>query len=292
VSLYGRLGLSKTATDDDVRKAFRRLSQQYHPDKPGGSEALFKQISEAYQTLGDKDRRALYDEFGDESLSVRFNATAARAAKAARERPFGGFPTGGQGDVADLLKDMFGKTHKPFHAGARVSGYGPIRQVYATEQTIDFASAIQGCHLRVTDNVLFWEVDIPPGTSDGESFRFQHMSSRTGDLILTVHVTPHPCFHRYGDNLSVDVNVTVGELYHGAQVPVPSPRGGGVLTIAPRTPSGTVMRVAGHGVGRNGVYGDLFVRWVPVVPMADGLASAVDELSRHTEAGIRDNLRL
>ena len=301
MDLYARLGLSNKATQEDIKKAFRKLAQTYHPDKTGRpDDPVFKEINQAYQVLSDEKKRSLYDEFGEPSMALNFNAAHARANKAAAENLKTDFWPPPTEDFDDLLGSLFKTKGKRRTVGVGVSGFGPSGfgtvNLYESEQTIDFASAIRGCDMRVTSGHLAWNVNVPPGISDGEQVRVQHASGRDGDLLLTIRVSPHQFFRRFGNDLSVDVNVTVGELYHGGQVNVPSPRGGGTLAIQPKTQSGVVVRVTGHGVGKitqSGMrYGDLYVRWIAVIPLdnSEETARAVSELSSKTP-GVREGLR-
>jgi curved DNA-binding protein len=292
--LYSVLGVEKTASQQDIKKAYRKLAAKLHPDKNPGkaNEQRFKQITQAYEVLGDDGKRALYDEFGEVSLRPGFDAERARAMKG-----FGGgggsfdfgdfFGGGGQsGGLGDMLGDLFGRTRG--RGAPRGRGYD-----VASSVALDFVDAIRGTTLKLAPSGggEAVTVRIPPGAQDGSKVRVRGKGGAgrgggaPGDLVLTLEVKPHKFFSRVGDDLYLDLPLTIGEAYHGAQVPVPTPHGEVKLRVPARTQSGQKMRLRGKGVHRKDHEpGDLYVRFQVIYPDADGEAvtEAIDELAKVT----------
>lgn len=288
--LYAVLGVARDADDDAIKKAFRKLAMKYHPDKAPGkaNEARFKEVNQAHEVLADKEKRALYDEFGEDSLSQNFDAERARVIRQYGGRGRGpgrggaaggaGFDPqdifgGGGGDFNDILGDLFARQRG---GGGRV-GRQPMKgQDIESSVTIDFASAVKGTQLELLRGEEKVAVRIPAGADEGSRLRIPGQGSPgrgggpNGDLVLVVHVTPHERFEREGDDLHLDVPVTLGEAYLGAKIKVPTPDGEVTLKVPPRTQSGKVTRLRGKGVARKGKEpGDLYVRFIVHVPTGD-----------------------
>jgi curved DNA-binding protein len=286
--LYTVLGVAKDADEDAIKKAFRKLAMQYHPDKNPGktAEAKFKEINQANEVLSDKQKRALYDEFGEESLHQGFDAERARyvrqyGGRGPRQSAGGGpgfnvqdiFGSGGQGGMGDLfgnLGDMFGG-----RAGqGRVGRKG---QDAEAEVTIDFVSAIKGTTIETRGDASEAKtIRIPAGASEGSRIRVAGQGgpgmgqAPPGDLIITIHVMPHPSFQRDGDDLKLDVPISVREAFLGGKIRVPTPDGDVTLKIPARAQSGQQVRLKGKGVARKGKEpGDLYVRFLIQIPTGD-----------------------
>jgi curved DNA-binding protein len=311
--LYSVLGVARDADEDAIKKAFRKLAMKYHPDKNPGkaNEAKFKEINQAHEVLSDKKKRALYDEFGEESLSQNFDPERARlirqygarraAGGGAGPRGQGGFPGGfdvqdmfgGRGggqsaDISDILGDLFGRTRGG--GGGGVEGMRQRKgQDVESAVTIDFASAVNGTTLELQrqDGGPSVQVRIPPGADEGSRVRIAGQGAQgfggapPGDLILHIHVTPHPLFKREGDDLHLEVPITIGEAYKGAKVRVPTPSGEVTLKVPPHTQSGHVMRLRGKGVTKKGKdAGDLYVKFLVQIPTSADpeIAKAIDAI--------------
>jgi curved DNA-binding protein len=310
---YDVLGVSKTASLDEIKRTYRKLAAQLHPDRNPGKadvEARFKEVNRAYQVLSDAKQKALYDEFGEEGLREGFDPDQARAFRRYREqgggRGGGGIPAdifgGGGGeyvDLNDLMGNVFGRRGSPFGGGAR----GPRRGAdLESAITIDFASAVRGTTLRMQPRGPEAEpitVRIPPGADDGGRVRIAGQGAPgsaggpPGDLILTVHVTPHPRFRREGDDLHLDLPVTPGEAFRGAKVKVPTPEGAVLVKLPARSQSGQAVRVRGKGVGRkNKPPGDLYVHLLVQLPTEDGAEGPIDELDRLIRGDVREGIAL
>lgn len=291
--LYRDLGVARGATQDEIKKAYRKLAAQFHPDRNPdnkGAEERFKAVNRAHQVLGDAQKRALYDEFGDVALREGFDVESARAYS--RRSPFGGGNgRGGSGfSFEDILGngnigDLFGEM---FRGGA---GRAPRRSSkgmdLTSEVTVDLLSAIRGTQVLVsvhgTDGV---QVRIPPGAGDGDKVRVAghgmpgQLGGAHGDLLLTVRVQPHPYFKRDGLDLELDVPLTPSEAFDGAKVNVPTPDGEVQLRVPKNTQSGQVTRLRGKGVQRKDKVGDLYVRFLVKLPAtpSKSVAKAIAEL--------------
>lgn len=302
--LYKDLGVARGASQEEIKRAYRKLAAQFHPDRnPGnkGAEERFKAVNRAHQVLGDASKRALYDEFGDVALREGFDAEAARAYARARS-PFagrGGFSfediLGGNGGIGDIFGDMF-------RGGAR-GARRPIKGADITnEVTVDLLSAIRGTQILVDANGSGGiQVRIPPGAGDGDKVRVAghgmpgQMGGPSGDLLITVRVKPHPCFERDGLDLKLDLPLTPREAFEGGKVQVPTPDGEVTLKVPKGTQSGQVTRLRGKGVQRKDKVGDLYVRFLVRLPQAPSkaVAKAIAELDEALakEAPVRAAIR-
>ncbi len=286
--LYSVLGVTRTASGQEVKKAYRKLASKLHPDKNPGkaNDKRFKEVTGAYEVLGDDKKRALYDEFGDISLQSGFDPRRARGA-----RNFGGFGGGGQnvnfdlGDIfgggggggggfGDMLGDMFRRS-----GGAGGRPRAQAGQDVASTINISFADAVVGSTLKLAraDGGEPIQVRIPPGAENQSRVRVPgkgspgHMGGPAGDLLLTLRVEAHPHFTRDGDDLHIELPIGLGEAYHGAQIKVPTPHGDVKLTVPNGVQSGRKLRLRGKGVRRkNGRTGDLYVRLLVMVSTDEG----------------------
>jgi curved DNA-binding protein len=290
--LYGVLGVPKTADHDTLKKAYRKLAKELHPDKnPGNKKAedRFKTVNHAFDVLSDAKKRALYDEFGEEGLREGFDADRVRTYKqwsvqqgargrggvggsgGVRIEDLFGNQTGGEGGpggIGDLFGDLFNRG-----GGRRPRGPTPGHDLESSV-TIDFASAIRGATLELRPQGVGSPVTvrIPQGAAEGSRVRIpghgapSQSGGPSGDLLLTVHVEPHPFFRREEDDLHLDLPITVAEAYKGAKVQVETFGGPVTLKVAPGTQSGGVVRLKAKGVTRKGKTGDLYVHFMVQVP--------------------------
>jgi curved DNA-binding protein len=313
--LYGVLGVSKGADAEEIKKAYRKLASQLHPDKnPGRAdiESRFKEVNHAYQVLSDAGKRALYDEFGEDGLREGFNAEQARAYRRYQQggggagggggrgvpddffSHFGGAGGGDAGGVGDLFSEIFSRPRGP--RGARRGSD------LESEVTIDFASAIRGTTLDLKPRGASGEgvsVRIPAGAADGDKVRIGGQGAPgagggpPGDLLLVLHVQPHAYFRREGDDLHLDLPVTPLEAYEGSKVRVPTPEGAVMLKLPARSQSGQAIRVKGRGVTRKGhTPGDLYAHLAVQLPTSDAAADIVKELEKLIEGDVRAGIDL
>jgi curved DNA-binding protein len=300
--LYAVLGVPKDATADTLKKAYRKLAGQLHPDKNPGNdsaEARFKKVNHAYEVLGDAKKRKLYDEFGEEGLREGFDAERVRTYRSwAGSQPQGGNAGrrydaqsvdpedifgGGAGGFGDLFGDLVGRARR---------SRGPVKGPdLESEITIDFASAVRGATLELQPQGQAKKavtVRIPAGATEGSRVRIPGQGAPSsnggarGDLVLTVHVTPHAHFRREGDDLHLDLPITIAEAYYGAKVPVPTAEAAVTMKVPAGAQSGQTVRLRGKGVTRKGrTPGDLYVHFLVQIPKERGaeLDKVIDQIA-------------
>ncbi len=292
-SLYDVLGVSKDATPDAIRAAYRKLARKHHPDvNPGNQQAedKFKQISAAYDVLGDAKKRAAYDEFGEASLQGGFDPEKAREYakwQDTRQRRAEHFE---QGPVEFDFSDLFGRARGP------VRGHDLAAQI-----EIDLRQAIDGAEFTADiPGQGPVRVRIPPGADTGSTLRVPGKGAPgarggpPGDLVLEVEVRPHPQLRREGLDLYLTLPVTLDEAYNGSTVEVPTFEGPISLKIPPRSQNGAKLRVRGRGVPRKTEKGDLYVALDVRMPdrADDQLADALRAASSAYSAPVRAELKL
>ncbi|WP_171046804.1 DnaJ C-terminal domain-containing protein [Pseudarthrobacter sp. NamE5] len=279
---YKILGLAKDASDADIKKAYRKLARQHHPDTNAGNAAAekkFKDISEAYSVLSDPDERQQYDAIRAMGGGARFAPGGAGAGNGGFEDLFGGLFTGNTGRHAGGFNPSAGGIPPEF-ADLFGSGFGqtgyqrtPQKGADRTASTsISFAGSIRGTTIGLREpsgEVI--DVRVPAGIKDGQKVRVrgkgQPGAAGNGDLVVTVSVQPHPFYTRDGDNLRIHVPVTFPEAALGADVEVPTIDGERVRVRVPAgTPSGRTLRVKGKGVKTSKGTGDLLVTIDVAVP--------------------------
>ncbi len=303
--LYALIGVSRQASAEELKKAYRKLARETHPDvNPGNKKAeeRFKEISHAYDVLSDPDKRKRYDEFGMAGLSEGFDSEQARAYQrwSHRARRGPGAPSPESIDLEDLLGGIggFGGLGDLFGAGAG-TGRGPRGPATGgdTEADIevDFLDAARGGEMRLEipgrGSVT---VKIPAGSEDGSRIRLRGQGRPgaqgrpPGNLTLNLRVRPHPFFRRNGADLELDLPVSVSELVLGAEVEVPTPDGPVRMRIPKRAQNGQKLRVRGKGAAQRAnplERGDLYVILQAQLPPAadEGDAARLEELARALE---------
>jgi molecular chaperone DnaJ len=271
---YKVLGVSKDASEAELKKVYRKLAREYHPDSNQGNakaEAKFKEISEAYSVLSDKEQRAEYDQIRAMGSGARFSAGGPQGGF---EDAFSGFGRGGQqytfqqgGGFEDIFGGMFGGGGRFGQSSGGYRGFGGPQkgQDIVSSVTIDFFEAFHGDTMSLqTSEGRTVKVKIPAGVADGQKIRLRGKGypspdgGEAGDIVLTVKVKKHPVFERDGLNVKVNVPVTFTEAALGATIEVPTPEGETVkLKVAPGTPSGRSLRVKGRGIKTAKSTGDL-----------------------------------
>jgi curved DNA-binding protein len=316
--LYEILGVPRSATAKDVRSAYRNLARKYHPDRNPGDKAAeerFKDASYASEVLLNQEKRKLYDEFGEIGLREGFKPDAYReyqrySQPGAGGGPGGGGGFGGIGGLEDLfehlggrrggggwsgsLEDLFGGAAEAPRAGRGGRARARPREV-VSDLTISFTDAVRGAEREL---VFQFEggpphtikARIPAGVRDGGRIRLRGQVPNGGDLILNVHVQPHPFFRREGNDLLLDLPITVGEAYHGGRVPVPTPEGEVMLRIPAKVRAGSKLRLRGRGVRMGSEVGDLIAEIKIVLPDSEAIAPAVDSIEREYAEPVRKDL--
>lgn len=289
---YELLGVKKTASDAEIKKAYRDLAKKYHPDKNKGNkeaESRFKEISEAYAVLSDAEKRSQYDRLGAEAFGpgganpfAGFDFSqfmgGGGGAGGARGRRGGRQQRSSPIDFTDIFGDLFG-------GGGGGGGFEPPPQQDAqAETTIDFRDAIQGTTLSLSLNGEPIRVKVPEGIRDGQKIRVPRKGAQ--GVQITIHVRPHPLFERRGDDIYVDLPITIGEAIRGADVDAPTIHGPIRMRIPAGTQSGRTMRLTGKGVKKKDGVGDHYCRIQVVIP-----PSAPDDAVDAIERGYAENPR-
>jgi curved DNA-binding protein len=313
---YEVLGVGRSASDEEIRRAHRKLAKQYHPDRnrnDKSAEARFREVQEAYEILSDKDKRAIYDKFGhsDGPGTWQRGPTGQRvyhyAGDTGQSVDFGNleeifeFFSGGRGGqrggsgFEDLFNGFSGFGGRQTRTARRpVSADGQDAE-QAVELT--FEQAIHGTQVELqllkTDGAARSRetitVKIPPGVDDGQRIRVRGKgqsgtgSGRSGDLYIVCRVRPHPYFRREGANIVLDVPISITEAALGTRIDLPTIDGISTVTIPPGTASGTKLRLKGKGVrtSRDSGRGDQFVliRIVPPKSLTSEEKRLLEQLS-------------
>lgn len=270
---YKLLGVAKSASEADIRKAYRALAKKYHPDVNPGDEAVankFKEITAAYTLLTDKNLRAQYD---SGQVDASGQAQNPFGGGFNRGGGFGGFggqggaTAGGYDDMTDLFSSLFGMNMGTQTGGPRRQGYGQRVQPKAGGDiryrlTLGFLEALKGGKKRITGmGGKGVNITIPKGVVDGAVLRLRgkghpgQNGGRAGDAKVEITVKPHKYFSREGENLRLVLPISLAEAVSGAKVTIPMPDGAISLNIPAGTNSGKTLRLKGKGVGG----GDLLV---------------------------------
>ena len=298
---YKTLGVSKTASREEIQKAYRRLARKYHPDfnqnDPKGAKEKFQKVQEAFDILGNPEKRKVYDQFG-----VSPDQMGSGGGQGPFQWSFGGGSPGRkthfQFDNLDDIMQMFGGglgSASPEEIFA--TGY-PSRHGRNIEQTptIPFTLAITGGKLDILVVGQTVSVTIPAGIADGKKIRLPGLGEpashggKAGNLLITIHVEEHPCFSRKGNNLYADVPISLKEAVFGTKIIIPSPKGNVTLTVPAGASSVMKLRIRNCGVGGTG---DLFAKLLVVLPKnwLDADKALLEKLQTEPEEPIRSKLR-
>jgi curved DNA-binding protein len=267
---YEVLGVPRDASEEDIRRSYRRLARENHPDvnSSPGAEDRFKEISQAYEVLRDREKRRQYDRLG---------ANWRAGAQAADEGGFEGFPGGGFRDVrveygsgnadfGDIFERFFSRGGPGERGG--FGGFGGFAtrgsdQEAAIELSLEEAAAGGRRRISLGDGREY-EVEIPPGARDGQRIRLAGEGDRgadgggAGDLYLRIRVRPHPVFRVDGSDLHVTLPVAPWEAALGASVQVPTLQGKARVRVPPGSSCGRKLRLRGEGLPARGGKGDLY----------------------------------
>lgn len=320
--LYKVLGVARDADEKTIKKAYRQIARDNHPDlnpDDDSAEERFKMASQAFEVLGDAEKRKIYDEFGLAGLREGFDPDqarqyqqwsqgGARGAGGARGRAPGGgqrfYWSGGQDpEFQDIFGSVFGG-RSPFDTSeySDFGGFytGPLKgQDLEAALTLDFMTAVRGGELELRVSSKNIKVRIPAGADEGDKLRLKGKGgpapqgapngSRPGDLLLTIHVKPHELLERQGLDLYLDVPVTISEAVLGAKVGVPTPHGEFTVTVPAGVHSGAKLRLKGKGVHRGKKEGDFYA--VIQIHTPEVVTDEVREAAEALDAGYPDDIR-
>jgi len=290
---YKTLGLKKDASPEEIKRAYRKLARQHHPDvnKSADADRRFREVNEANEVLSDPEKRTRYDQLGPDWERVSQRRPSGSNGGGGfqwvytgqpGENPFGGDASG----FSDFFRTVFGDVGgERFGAGTTAPPRGRSRAragadaEYEVEVTLPeaYRGTERQLELRIeTGKTRTLEVKIPAGVQDGQRIRLAGQGGPgagggpSGDLYLRVRVAPHPFFTRDGDDLRADLPVSLHEALLGAEVTVPTLKGRVSLRIPPETQNGRTIRLAGQGMprakARGGGSGDLYVTVKVVLP--------------------------
>ncbi|MDE1158219.1 MAG: DnaJ C-terminal domain-containing protein [Neorhizobium sp.] len=316
---YDILGVKPDASAKDIRSAFRKLAKTHHPDlNPGDKKAedAFKEISLAHEILGDEDKRALFDRGlidingVERAPHVDWETAGADGTDRFRSSGFSGFSAGGgMDDFEDIFASFMSRRGGTGHGPQGFGGFRPgdfqsgdlnaKGNDLRFTMEVDFLDAVNGTTATVTlpDGAAL-EVKIPAGTRDGQVLRLRGKGSSglgkgtRGDAYIAIGIRPHPLFAQDGDDIRIDLPISLKEAVLGGKVKVPTPTGSVQMTLKPNSNTGTVLRLKGKGLskrdGGNGnvggdiggdIRGDLFVTLKIVLPQEPD-ADLADFVSR------------
>ena len=285
---YQILGISRTATADEIRKAYRRLAKKNHPDlHPGdkAAEARFKEIASAYGIVGDETKRALFDSGKIDGSGAEQHQQPKRESYRQHAEAQSGFKYdrhwSGPGHEDDVFAELFGR-----RAGAKARGLD-VNYTFAVE----FIEAINGAKKRVVmaDGKTL-DITIPAGLKDGQTLRLRGQGhpgiggAEPGDVMVEIHVKPHPLFRREGNDIHSSLPVTLGEALGGAKVLVETVTGTVNLAVPRGSNTGTTLRLRGKGVASKSGAGDHFVELLVILPEQPDeelIRSVVDWEAKH-----------
>lgn len=280
---YSVLGVAPSASDADIRAAFRALAKKHHPDRnkgDKGSEEKFKEVSAAFDIVGDADRRRKFDagEIDEQGRERGAGGGFRYGPGAAAGAGPGGFQSGYAGgfankgdfdDLGDIFADLFGRGRT---AGAQAGAMRGRDMKYGLE--IDFLDAARGGAKRVTmPDGRQLDVTIPAGVETGQTLRLRGQGEAgvaggpQGDVLVEISVKAHPVFEREGDDIHIEAPVTLSEAVLGGKITAPTIAGDVSISIPKNSSSGAVLRLKGRGVAREGKPpGDQYVKLKIVLP--------------------------
>ena len=271
---YAALGVSRSATADEIRRAYRALAKELHPDvRPGDKQAeeRFKRATAAFNLLSDPTTKGRYDRNeidADGNERAAFHSRGPR--QGARAHAGAGAGAGGAGDAFDL-GDIFSDLFGPGFGSGAGRGYGRMRgRDVRFTLDVDFLDAINGARRRISlAEGRTIDVAIPAGVESGQVLRLKGQGSPgvqggpAGDAQVELHVKPHAFFRREGQDIHMDLNISLVEAVEGGKVQAPTPTGNVTLTVPAGSNTGKVLRLKGKGVAGQG---DQFVRMQVVLP--------------------------
>lgn len=274
---YQTLGVAKNATADDIKKAYRLLAKELHPDNVGGDEERFKQVSSAYALLSDTVKRAKFDrgeiDADGNDKAAAYERRGYKSYASSNKRSGAG---GGDGfNADDFISEFFGRKRKAAGGGSTTGGPKARGTDIAYSVSVSFLEAAQGAKRRINlSNGKSLDVAIPPGTEDQQKLRLKGQGlpgmggGEDGDAIVEVLVENHPYFRRDDGDIHLELPVTLPEAVLGGSIKVPTVTGAVSLKVPPGSNTGAVLRLRGKGVvsQRDGKTGDQYVKLKVMLP--------------------------
>jgi curved DNA-binding protein len=269
---YEVLGVSRTASGDEIHKAYKKLARQHHPDRNPGdkqAEARFKEIQNAYETLNDAEKRKTYDQFGHDGPSFGGSGPG----PGGFNFNFGGGPGGAQIDP-EMAEELFSRFGNLFGGGMPGAGpktksrtrgrsRAPESANVEVEANVPFMTAALGGMIQLAVGSSTIEVKVPAGIDSGKKLRVGNAGPNGEDILVKILVQDHPYYRREGNNLLLDVPISISEAILGGKVEVPTLEGKRIdLKIKPGTSSGQKARIPNFGIKG----GDLYLVFKIMVP--------------------------
>ena len=289
---YKELGVSRGASADEIKKAFRKLAKELHPDKnPGNREAdeRFKRVTAAFDLLGDAEKRAKFDRGEiDADGREQFRGFGGGAKAGPGGNPFGqgGAQRGGFENID--LDELFGGMFGGARAGGPRGGFSSRGQDVKATLEISLEDSIAGATRRIQfSDGRTLDVTIPKGAAASQVIRLRGQGapgasgrSEAGDALITLKIARHPVFQRDGADLTMDLPVSLPDAVLGGKVPVRTPEGTVSMTIPPGSNSGKILRLKGRGAFVGGKRGDLLAKLLILLPdeAHDGLTKLAQEM--------------
>lgn len=299
--LYDILGVSRSASDAEIKSAYRKLAKELHPDTNPGNQKIeerFKEVSAAYHILGDPKQRKLYDSgaIGPDGQQRHQQRYEYAGGPRSGGGGFEGFSFGGGFDAEDLFADLFG--HRRGRGQTRGPGAGAARGADRTYKiSVDFIDAAKGATRRIgMPDGKKLDVKIPPGIENGQQIRLKGLGHAgpagmpAGDALVEVTVNEHEHFRRDGDNIHLDLPISLDEAVLGAKIAVPTIDGAVNMSIPKGASSGQSLRLRGKGIVRKGgERGDQYVHLQIVLPEKadEELESLIEKWARTHKYDVR-----
>lgn len=295
---YKTLGVDRSASEKEIKSAYRKLARKYHPDvNPGdkSAEEMFKEVSEAYEVLSDKEKRTKYDQYGQYWEQMGQPGAQGQPPPQWDTFTFDYGGAGGQGQpdfggaegFSDFFEMLFGQRSRGPQATHRRQHHAPTKgRNIEAEMEVSLEDAFNGAKKSFNFNGRKLEVTIPKGVKDGQKIRLAGQGEQgpagAGDLLIATKVRPHPVYERKGDDLHVDVPVDYVTAALGGEVQIPTLTGRVTMKVPSKTPGGRVFRLPGQGMPKlkEGGRGNLYAKVRVTVPetMSDEEQSLLEQV--------------